>query len=89
MMQPDVYRKMPPRAEAVAARRRALGEELLIPLLALMLGGLMLFVSLGDGNPRPTEGGLGTVAILFGLYALREAVQAVRKPRHGHVDDAG
>lgn len=88
-MQPDVYRTKPTRAETVAARKRAFFEELLIPALALMVGGLMLCVSLGDGAPRPAEGGLGTVVVLFGLYALREALHEFRKPKRAQPDDAG
>lgn len=71
----DVYRTST-RTSSGAASRELL-DELLVPLLALALGALLLVTSLAGETPRPTEGGLGTVAVLFGIYAFKAALRAL------------
>lgn len=74
-MSRDVYRTSQT-PEGTRAKRELVVEELVIPALALVLGAVLICISFWDGVPRTTEGGLGTLALLFGAYALREALRS-------------
>ena len=72
----DVYRHSARDGET--RHRSPFREELVIPILALAIGGLLLVIGVWDGPAsRPTEGGIGMVLLLFGGYALSEAIRSM------------